>query len=683
MDQQKPNRLIKETSPYLRQHAYNPVDWYPWGEEALQLARTTDKPILVSIGYAACHWCHVMERESFEDTATADIMNSYFVNIKIDREERPDLDHIYMDAVQAMTGSGGWPLNVFLTPDGRPFYGGTYFPPVRAYNRASWQETLLGIQQAYSEKKEDILAQAEQLTEHLRSANSFGTGAPGPQDKAQLFSPSIMDDIAGALMAQADTEWGGFGRPPKFPQTFSIQLLLRHYHFTGHRPSLDQAVLSLDKMLLGGIYDQVGGGLARYSTDREWLAPHFEKMLYDNALLTGVLAEAFQLTGNPDYANAIREILEFAERELMHPDSGFYCALDADSEGVEGKFYTWSLSELEAILGKDAALFAAYYDVTEKGNWEHTNILRILQKPADFAAARELTEDALHQLMASCRSKLFAHRSKRIRPQLDDKVLLGWNALMISACCKAYAALGEERYRQRALATYVYLQHNLQDKGQWFHSSSGSGKKITAFLDDLAYLVQALIQLQEITGDGKFLKEAHELTVHIIGSFSEEGTGFFYYTPEGQTDVILRKKEVYDGAVPSGNAVMAYNLQYLSLVWDKPEWGERSRYMVSQMAKTLQRYPGSFGYWAQVWINEAYGMQEIILTGQQAAAYLRPILERFLPNKILQAAETNFDDFPLLSGKGEAGLGQVAFYLCRDHTCMAPFSSAEALLAKV
>ncbi|HVZ25611.1 MAG TPA: thioredoxin domain-containing protein [Sediminibacterium sp.] len=683
MNQQTPNRLIKETSPYLRQHAYNPVDWYPWGEEARQLARETDRPMLVSIGYAACHWCHVMERESFEDPATAGIMNRYFVNIKIDREERPDLDHIYMDAVQAMTGSGGWPLHVFLTPDGRPFYGGTYFPPVRAYNRASWQETLEGVHQAYAEKRETILAQAAQLTEHLRSANSFGTGNPAPAERDQLFHPAIFDEMAKNLLAQADTEWGGFGRPPKFPQTFSIQLLLRHYHFTGHQASLTHALCSLDKMLQGGIYDQIGGGLARYSTDREWLAPHFEKMLYDNALLTGVLAEAYQLTREPAYARAIAEIADFVSRELMHPGGGFYCALDADSEGVEGKFYTWSLQEIREILGADAALFADYYDVTEKGNWEHTNILRVLQKPADFAAEKGLTEASLQALLASCRRKLFEQRSKRVRPQLDDKILLGWNALMITACCKAYAALGEERYRQTALAAYAFLHTNLQDTGQWYHSHSGSGKKIPAFLDDLAYLIQALIQLQEITGDGIFLQEAFALTRETIARFSEEETGFFYYTPEGQEDIILRKKEVYDGAVPSGNAVMAGNLQYLSLVWDMPAWAERSRHLLLQLGKTIHRYPGSFGYWAQVWVNEVYGMQEIILTGQHPALYLRPILERFLPNKILQAAETNSVDFPLLKGKGVPGPGPVAYYLCRDQTCLEPFSSADALLAKV
>ena len=359
------NRLINETSPYLLQHAHNPVDWYPWGPEALEKAKAENKPILVSIGYAACHWCHVMERESFENEATAEIMNTHFVNIKIDREERPDLDHIYMDAVQAMTGSGGWPLNVFLTPDTKPFYGGTYFPPEKAFNRASWTETLYGVIQAFRERRHEIDAQADNLTEHLLKANSFGIQPP--EEAETLFQPEKLQDCFAQYMKTADRQWGGFGKAPKFPQTFSIQFLLRHHHFTGEPVALEQALLSLDKMIDGGIYDQAGGGFARYSTDAEWLAPHFEKMLYDNALLISVLSEAYQLTGKTRYREVIEETLTFIEREMSHPEGGFYSALDADSEGVEGKFYTWSIEEIQALLGEDAEAFCAYYDITKAG----------------------------------------------------------------------------------------------------------------------------------------------------------------------------------------------------------------------------------------------------------------------------------------------------------------------------
>src|ERR1700748_3560498 len=380
------NRLGKETSPYLLQHAHNPVDWYPWGEEALQTARLENKPILVSIGYAACHWCHVMERESFEDADTARFMNEHFVNIKIDREERPDLDHIYMDAVQAITGSGGWPLNVFLTPQGKPFYGGTYFPPRSMYNRPSWKDVLAGISRSFGEKRAEIEQQAEQLTQHVAGAGSFGARdaaaaslADGP---SSLFNPDTLRQIRDQLLATADKEAGGFGGAPKFPQTFSIRYLLHYHYFTGDAASLDQACLSLDKMIAGGIYDQLGGGFARYSTDNEWLVPHFEKMLYDNALLVIVLSETYQLTRNPVYKEAIEQTIAFIDRDLSNGEGAFYAALDADSEGIEGKYYVWDRAEIEQVLGADAALFCHWYGVSAEGNWEGKNIL-----PRPFAAA--------------------------------------------------------------------------------------------------------------------------------------------------------------------------------------------------------------------------------------------------------------------------------------------------------
>jgi uncharacterized protein YyaL (SSP411 family) len=387
----QPNRLIHETSPYLLQHAYNPVQWFPWGEEALQSALAQDKPILVSIGYAACHWCHVMERESFEDDATAALMNEYFINIKIDREERPDLDHIYMDALQAMNGNGGWPLNVFLTPEGKPFYGGTYFPPVRAYNRASWKEVVESIHQAWTERREEIVTQANNLTTHLAQSNNFGQASI--DGASLLFTKDSLFSIAKNALNSADTIWGGFGKAPKFPQSFTILYLLRYYHFTRDEASLQQALLSLDKMMEGGIYDQLGGGFARYSTDSEWLAPHFEKMLYDNALLISVYSEAYQLTGNLSYRDTIEQTMEFVRRELLSPEGGFYAALDADSEGVEGKFYTWSAEEIDQLLGEETSLFKEFYDVKPEGNWEHTNILWVTKKLNTFCAERNLSPE--------------------------------------------------------------------------------------------------------------------------------------------------------------------------------------------------------------------------------------------------------------------------------------------------
>ena len=366
------NKLIEETSPYLLQHAHNPVNWFPWGEEALSKAKNEDKPILVSIGYSACHWCHVMEKESFEDEETAAVMNEHFVNIKIDREERPDLDHFYMDAVQAMTGSGGWPLNVFLTPAGKPFYGGTYFPPKNAFNRPSWKEVLLSVKDAFNQRRNEIDAQAENLTEHLTQANSFGISSP---TEMEFFTKEKIDEAFVSMMKNADKVWGGFGRAPKFPQSFVIQYLLRFHYVSKNEEALQQALLSIDKMIDGGIYDQVGGGFARYSTDTEWLVPHFEKMLYDNALLISVISEAYQLTGNKRYRQVIEETIEFIKRELMHPEGGFYAALDADSEGEEGKFYVWDYEETRELLKDDGIIFSDFFDIKPAGNWEGKTIL--------------------------------------------------------------------------------------------------------------------------------------------------------------------------------------------------------------------------------------------------------------------------------------------------------------------
>ncbi|HEX6914113.1 MAG TPA: thioredoxin domain-containing protein [Chitinophagaceae bacterium] len=667
------NRLANETSPYLLQHAHNPVDWYPWGEEALQMARSEDKPILVSIGYAACHWCHVMERESFEDPETARLMNEYFINIKIDREERPDLDHIYMDALQAMEGSGGWPLNVFLMPDGKPFYGGTYFPPTRAFNRPSWKEVLTLVHQAYHERRHELAAQAENLTAHLSKANSFG--AIGGHDQ---FSLTDLRSVKEQIMKRADRSLGGFGAAPKFPQTFTIAYLLRYYCFTRDEESLQQALLSLDQMIRGGIYDQLGGGFARYSTDAAWLAPHFEKMLYDNALLVSVLAEAFQLTGNDEYRTVIAETIAFVKRELSE-EGGFYSALDADSEGVEGKFYTWSIGEVEDILGAEAPLFCAYYDITPAGNWEHTNILRVLKPVADFATERQLEAGFVRDLLVSGRQKLLSAREKRIRPLLDDKMILGWNALMNIALSKAYAATGEEEYLKLVLRNLAFIESHFAVEGKWHHTWKGSAR-IPAFLDDLSWLASAYIQAQEITGDGQWLLKAKGLVERIIGDFSDESETMFYYTPAGQQDVIIRKKEIYDGATPSGNSVMAGVLFYLGKVFDESSWVDRSAAMVTVLKPLITAYPASFGNWAQMALELVFPPAEIAIVGAESSLWLKELLRHYLPNRILQAGPKADARFPLLRDR-EAEATKI--FLCRDYVCLTPFSDLRTFLKAV
>lgn len=512
------NRLAQETSPYLLQHAHNPVDWYPWGDDAFQKARREDKPVLVSIGYAACHWCHVMERESFEDEQVAAFMNSHFVNIKVDREERPDVDGIYMDAVQAISGAGGWPLNVFLTPEGKPFYGGTYFPPRRAFNRASWREVLEAIAQTYREGREKILQDAETLTQHLQQSNAFGTVNGDGLD----FNLIKIEAAFQAIMKQADTEWGGFGAAPKFPQTFSITFLLRYAHLTGNNDARQQALLSLDKMAQGGLYDHLGGGFARYSTDRQWLAPHFEKMLYDNALLVQTYAEAYQATGNERYRIIIEETLQFVERELQHPEGGFYSALDADSEGEEGKFYVWEFEKVTKLLGDDAPLFCQYFDISPQGNWEGTNILFVKTGLETFAQEHSVDMGFLKSMLQQGKEVLFRERSSRVRPGLDDKVLLGWNALMNTAYSSAYAATGQEKYKMIAIRNMEFLLKAFKAAdGTLYHTWKGGIAKYPAFLDDYSYLITALLNLSQITGDTEWLDQATHFTETVLSGFAD------------------------------------------------------------------------------------------------------------------------------------------------------------------
>jgi uncharacterized protein YyaL (SSP411 family) len=678
------NHLINETSPYLLPHAHNPVNWYPWGEEALKVAKTEDKPILVSIGYSACHWCHVMEKESFENEATASLMNENFINIKIDREERPDLDHIYMDAVQAMVGNGGWPLNVFLTPGCKPFYGGTYFPPVKAYNRASWPEVLLGVSRLFKEKREEVEEKAEELTRYLASTNGIAqTKNDFPLEEPQLFTREQADSIFENIMKQADTKWGGFGKAPKFPQTFTIQYLLQYAHFTKNAEALQQGLLSLDKMIQGGIYDQLGGGFARYSTDAEWLAPHFEKMLYDNALILSAMCDAFQLTGNMHYKTVITDTIDFVERELMDAAGGFYAALDADSEGVEGRFYVWDYTEVMSILGSNGPLFCEFFDITPGGNWEHTNILRTLVPLNEFAGKKNIAVDDLEKVLGDGKEMLFKARSKRPRPLTDDKIILGWNALMIISLCKSYSALGSDQFRQMAIQNFNFLWSSFRkgDTFQFFHTYKNGVAKYPAFLDDYAYLISACIYLQEITSEEVYIKKGESILQYVIAQFSDETEGFFY-TSKLQQDVIVRKKEWYDGAVPSANAFMAWNLYYFSVLLGNTEWGQKAVGMVRYLSDLSGKYPTSFGNWACMMLNLYQGFNEIAITGKDFSRLRDELLGHFIPNKVLQCSENgNGNEYPLLSNKPASG--EPLVYLCRNYTCLEPVKTIPGLLEKI
>jgi uncharacterized protein YyaL (SSP411 family) len=664
------NDLSKETSPYLLQHAQNPVQWKPWSDTLFETATAADKPILLSIGYAACHWCHVMERESFEDETVADYMNMHFINIKVDREERPDIDHIYMDALQAMTGSGGWPLNIFLLPNGQPFYGGTYFPPNAMQNRASWMDVLKGVKAAFDRNREKLIEQATHLTEHLLQSN---IKAQQSQEVEVVATNDEFQLIAQRILQNADTQWGGFGAAPKFPQTFSIQVLFRHYFQNKDQASIVHAIRSVDKMIQGGIYDHVGGGFSRYSVDAMWQAPHFEKMLYDNALILGTLAEAYQLTKKPIYLDVIHATFTFLQRELFNGAGGYYAALDADSEGVEGKFYTWSYDELKAVV--DPTIFddfVAYYQVTPNGNWEHTNILwtqNELEKEWEPAWQNTL-------------KKLFDTRAVRIRPALDHKVILGWNAMLIVGYCKMYAATGNAVYKDAAVECIAWVEANLyHEKEQHFYHSIANGiPKATAFLDDYANLIQAYIQLQEITGDSSYLFKAKKWMDYLLLHFMDEDGLYFYYTAAYQKDVIIRKKESYDGAQPSGNALVCSSLSYLGQVFDLTQWRQQAEKMIHSIRPSLLQYPGSFGFWAQSLYQMSTGMIELVGVGPTVHESLAALNAPFLPHTIRMLSQVENDRIPILKGKKCI---ENQFFICKNNSCSAPMPLVDLILANI
>jgi uncharacterized protein len=672
---QHTNSLINSSSPYLLQHAHNPVNWFVWSDEIIEKAQQENKPILVSIGYSSCHWCHVMERESFEDETTAAIMNQHFINIKIDREERPDLDHIYMDALQAMTGSGGWPLNVFLTPQLKPFYGGTYFPPIAAHGRMSWKETLYAVNNAFVNKNEEIETQAEQLTQHINNSNLF---AKNRREEDANFNDETLNTIAENILKNADTIWGGFGKAPKFPQTFSIQYLLRHYHFTKDEKCLQQALLSIDKMILGGIYDQAGGGFARYSTDEKWLAPHFEKMLYDNALLISVISEAYQITKNNLYKETIQQTLAFIEREMMSNEFAFYSALDADSEGVEGKFYTWSKTEIENVLKENAALFCEVYQVEENGNWEHTNILWLNKTIEEFAVDKNLNIEDVKIAIKNCCDILLQERTNRVRPLLDNKTLCSWNCLMNIAYCKAFAATGFEHYRTIAINNIEFIVNKMFINDELMHCYKNNVAYNNAFLDDYAYLIWAFIHLQEITGNAHYLVKAKALLDITIEKFGDENDLFFYYTSLNQKNIIAKKVEVYDGATPSANAVMCWCLNYLSVVFNDHKIRKRFQQMLNNLQPAIIKHPTSFGVWASV-VQNKYLQKDVVVVANEINSVISSITEHYLPNKIIVFTQDKNKHFlPITLNK--ISTEKLAIYVCQNQQCLVPFYSVEKFL---
>ncbi|MBS1585586.1 MAG: thioredoxin domain-containing protein [Bacteroidetes bacterium] len=670
------NRLINEQSPYLQQHAHNPVDWYPWGDEAFEKAKSENKPVLVSIGYAACHWCHVMERESFENSETAAYMNEHFINIKVDREEHPDVDHMYMDAVQAISGSGGWPLNVFVTPHKLPFYGGTYYPPRPAFNRPSWRVLLERMHEIWTGQHEEVKAQSEQMLQYLKQASATAF-------KAQKAIPDkdTCKSMVENLLQQADKVNGGFGRAPKFPGTMAINFLLEHYRYTGNEAALKQALLSLDSMTKGGIYDQLGGGFARYATDNEWLVPHFEKMLYDNALLILSLCDAYYITGDERYAQVVRETIAFTEGELKDNSGLYYSALDADSEGEEGKFYTWTWEEWKEVVGENDVVAGAYFGVSEKGNWEHTNILHIAVNEEQIARENGITLADLQQHIAEVRGRLFKARAPRIRPLTDDKSLLSWNALMNQALSRAGLVLKEEKYIAGAKDHMDNILAHFVVEGELLHSWKQGRAKITAKLDDHAYLQQALLQLATVSGDVSYVSTAAKWVEKTIADFGHEDGSFFYYSSVKQSDIPARKVDIYDGAVPSANAVMAHNLLVLGSCVERSEWTERGLFMMQQTCSTARHYTYSFAYWAMLIQRYVHGLKTAVCTGIGASRAARHIAEECMPHAYVLTSEKEIFDPTIFSDKFLSGALRI--FVCTQEACLSPVDNIQAALQAI
>ncbi|MCH8903852.1 MAG: thioredoxin domain-containing protein [Bacteroidetes bacterium] len=675
------NRLIDESSPYLLQHAHNPVDWYPWGDEALNKAKEEDKPLLVSIGYSSCHWCHVMEHESFEDTAIARLMNENFICIKIDREERPDIDHIYMDAVQILTrGSGGWPLNIFLTPNTNPFHGGTYFPPKPSVNRQSWKQTLEAVLKYYRNNREQAEQRGEEVMKAVleQSTNFIAADIDDFLGITSYFDTKSLDSVYTAMAARFDKRQGGFGRQPKFPNSFNLQYLLNYYYFSNSQPALEHAELSMKKMIMGGIYDQIGGGFCRYSTDAKWLVPHFEKMLYDNANLVMLMSDLYKITRDDIYKEGIVQTLDWVKREMTADEGGFYSAMDADSEGEEGKYYVWEKSEIETILGENSEWFLDYYGVKEGGNWEGHNILNRKIEYAEFAEKNNIDVEELKKSLQESRKKLLKEREKRIPPGLDDKTLLGWNALMVSAYARAYEAIGRPEYLVIAERTAGFLlkEFRVEPKSktnfQLYHTYKEGVAKINAFLDDYALLANALIDVYEINYDEDLLILADGLIKHTLANFNDEADGLFFFTPVKQNDISTRKKEFYDNVVPSGNSVMARNLQRMGIIMGNAEYSEQSQKMIVKLKRAIIEYPGSFAIWASTMTNYVYPIQEIAVVGKKSSDYAIEITSLFIPNRIIMVTKDK-SDFPLLKGKD--GIDETLIYICRNYACKLPVNN--------
>lgn len=656
------NRLINETSPYLLQHAHNPVDWYPWGEEALKLSKQLDKPILLSIGYSSCHWCHVMERESFEDERTANIMNENFICIKVDREERPDIDEVYMNAVQVITGSGGWPMTVFLTPDLKPFYAGTYFPPKDYYGKPSFTKILIAVSRYYKDNRNQAEDYSDQVVSVLQKMAEPNVAKEG-------IDKDILDKVYTDLVMTYDNKNGGFGTAPKFPQAMSLSFLMRYFKQTGTSSAMKIVKHSLNSMANGGIYDHIGGGFHRYSVDEKWVTPHFEKMLYDNALLSKSYLEAYQITKEELYKNIASETLDYVLREMYHPDGGFYSSQDADSEGIEGKYYLWKYEEIEQILGDDAKAFIDYYAITSEGNFEQNqNIIYI----------PDSSKKMDNELLKNCKLKLFNERNKRIKPIIDDKIITSWNALMISSMALGYQILKNESYLRSAIQTADFFINHLDSDGILFRTYKNTQGKIKAYSEDYAFFINALIDLYESTFDETWLQKALKLNSILIDEFWDEKNGGLFYIGKNHEKLIANPKPAYDSVIPSANSISALNfLRLTEFIGDKSliNMAEKIFFAFQDQIKEFSTGFSQMVSAIDFYLNKA---TEIVIIGkkedEKVKSAIQYIYDNYIPNRVLVFCDpsknlSNFEaNMPLLSGRIDSQT-DLRIYVCKDFTC--------------
>jgi uncharacterized protein YyaL (SSP411 family) len=673
------NALINETSPYLLQHAHNPVDWHPWGDAALQKARDEDKPILLSIGYSACHWCHVMEHESFENEAIAGLMNENFVNIKVDREERPDLDQIYMNAVQMMTGQGGWPMTMFLTPDGVPFYGGTYFPPEDRFNMPGFARVLTSVAEAYRSQPDQVAHTSTAMLGELRRVGLTTASR-------DILSTELLDSSLTSIARNYDPKNGGFGIAPKFPPAMTLEFLLHMYCRRNSADTLEKVEHTCRRMAEGGMYDQLGGGFHRYSVDAIWLVPHFEKMLYDNALLSRLYLHWYQLTKN-DFARRIaEETLDYVVREMTGPSGGFFSTQDADSEGEEGKFFVWKKQEVLDALGEEGEVFCDYFNITERGNFEGHNIPNIRHSAEEVAARNGIDVERLRLIVENGRKKLFAIREKRVKPARDEKILTAWNGLMLASFAEASAILERDDYREIAEANARFLLTNLEKDGLLLRTYKDGQAKLNGYLEDYACLIEGLISLYEATGTLEWLENATRLTEIMIEQFWDEEEGGFFFTGKSHETLIVRSKDFMDNATPSGNSVAAFALQKLALLTGKANHQRHATTILRLLADQIRRYPSAFSLALcalDFYLSKPTEVAVVADTASPGFTDLaRTVWQMYLPNRVIAFAvgeRAQASQFvPLLAGKEPLG-GRTTAFVCEAYTCQAPVQTSEEL----